>query len=192
MRATRIGPTGSRRFELTPSEALRLFDLLVDWQPRQEILDLDRYNVGIERAAGDAFASAVLPFVDLSSLGVERVEKYLAIAEGGTLRSAVIGLPELVRIDPSRENRAIEVIYGSILGSQAEAVEYGLLAIEAWRTLSGTGAIAKVPQRLKQAVLTTVIGARGKGLHLGLYIASRFLDDVRFATTMISTRWQTH
>jgi len=42
--ATRARSDGSRAFELTSDEALKLFDLILVWQPRPVTIDLDRHN----------------------------------------------------------------------------------------------------------------------------------------------------
>jgi hypothetical protein len=175
--ATQIRSGGTRLFELTSDEALRLFDKVENWQPRTTLIDLERYNFKMKRLVGAAIADAILPFVDLNSLGRERLERLFSMVEAGTVSSAVVSLPEAVRLDRSSENKAIKLIQRSALGLDTETAIHGLQAIGRWRRLSKAGVIGKVPQQLIQAVMTTVVGARGPGLYVALDIASKFVGD---------------
>lgn len=178
--ATRIRKDGSRAFELTADEAIRLFDLIVAWQPISGDIDLFGSNANAEGINGAALAEGVLPFVDLTSLGNERVQKLLNTIEKGLLNSAVISLPQIVRLDQSYERTAAELTYKAAFARQAGLQTYGLRAINLWRLLSTTGVVGKVPQKLRQAVLAIVTSARDPGLFNALAIATRFVGDGEF------------
>jgi tetratricopeptide (TPR) repeat protein len=175
--ATRVGESGSRVFDLSTSEALSLFDRLAGWVPRDLPFELDGYDSGMKDTIGPALADAVLPFVDLNSLGKDRLERLVAMAEGGVVHSVVAAFPEIVRLNVSWAGKVTELIQRSALGLDTEAVIAGLSAIERWRLLSNAGVLGEVPPQLKRAVVTTVVTSRSSGLHVALDIASRFVSD---------------
>jgi hypothetical protein len=175
--ATAVGESGSRAFVLTTAEALRLFDLIIGWQPRNAGMDLDGYDGDMRRTIGPALADAILPFLDTNSLGKDRVERLLGVIEMRNVGSAVVSLPATVRLDQSREGVAIELIRRSALETQGEAAIHGLVAIERWRLLASAGVLRKLPQQLKQAVITIVVSARSFGLYAALDIASKLVSD---------------
>ncbi len=175
--ATRARSDGSRAFELTSDEALKLFDLILAWQPRPVTIDLDRYNDKMTDVFGPALAESILPVVNLKHLGQERINKLFNRVEAGTLNSALIALADFVRLDGSRENKAVQLLHRAIFSRERDAVVYGLSGIERWRLLSGKGTVGKVPQRLKQAAITIAAEAREPWLSSALYLAGKFVED---------------
>jgi hypothetical protein len=175
--ATRPRSDGSKAFQLTSTEAVKLFDLILAWQPRPVTIDLDRYNDKMMDVFGPALAESILSVVDLNGLGKDRIEKLLNRVEAGTLNSALIALAEIVRLEGSRENKAVELLHRAIVSREQNAVVYSLSGIERWRLLSGKGSVGKVPQRLKQATITIAAGAREPWLSSALYVAGKFVED---------------
>jgi hypothetical protein len=193
---SRSGGSGPREFELSASEALGLFDRLTAWVPRDPPFELDGYDSGMKDKIGPALADAVLPFLDLDSLGMEGANRLLAMTEAGVVRSVVVALPEIVRLDASKEGKIIELIQRSFLGLQTEQAIHGLVAIERWRLLADAAALRRVPPQLKQAVVTAVVTARSPGLHTALDIACRFMgnselgeDDRRALADALGRLW---
>jgi tetratricopeptide (TPR) repeat protein len=175
--ATRARSDGSKAFELTSDEALKLFDLILAWQPRPVTIDLDRYNDKMTDAFGPALAESILPVVGLKHLGQDRIEKLFNRVEVGTLNSALIALADIVRLEGSRENKAVELLHRAIFSRERNAVVYSLSGIERWRLLSRKGSVGKVPRRLKQAAITIAAGAREPWLSSALYLAGKFVED---------------
>lgn len=175
--ASRMKSDGSRAFELTRDEALRLFDLFLGWQPRPVAIDLDHYNAKMTDLFGRMLVEAILPVVDLKSLGQDRIDKLFNRVEAGILTSGVIALADIVRLDPSRENRAIELIYRSAFSRERDTVVFGLSAIDRWRILSKRESLGKMPQQLRQTTMTLVTGAREPWLSSALYLAGKLLED---------------
>jgi tetratricopeptide (TPR) repeat protein len=175
--ASRKKSDGSRAFELTRDEALRLFDLVLDWKPRPVAIDLDRSNAKMADLFGRVLVEAILPVVDLNSLGQDRIDKLFHKVEAGPLNSGVIALADIVRLDPSRENRAIELIYRSAFNRDRDTVIFGLRAIDRWRILSKGESHGQMPQQLRQTTMTLVTGAREPWLSSALYLAGKLLED---------------
>jgi hypothetical protein len=175
--ATRARSDGSRAFELTSDEALKLFDLILVWQPRPVTIDLDRHNAKMTDVFGLALAESIFPVVDLKHLGQDRIEKLFNRVEAGTLNSALIALADIVRLDGSRENRAVELLHRAIFSRERDAVVYSLSGINRWRIRSREGSLGKIPQRLKQAAITLAVGAREPWLSSALYLAGKFVED---------------
>ena len=71
---------------------------------------------------GRVLVEAILPVVDLNSLGQDRIDKLFHKVEAGPLNSGVIALADIVRLDPSRENRAIDLIYRSAFNRDRDTV----------------------------------------------------------------------
>jgi tetratricopeptide (TPR) repeat protein len=175
--ATRARNDGSRAFELTSDEALKLFDLILAWQPRPVTIDLDHYNDKMIEVFGPALSEAILPVLDLKHLGQERIDKLFNRVEAGTLNSVLVALADVVRMDGSREIKAIELLHRGIFSRERDAVVYSLSGIDRWRLLSGKGRIGKVPQRLKQAAITIAAGAREPWLSSALYVAGKLVEN---------------
>ena len=175
--ACRLKSDGSRAFELTSDEALRLFDLILGWQPRPVAIDLDRYNAKMTDIFGSVLVEAILPVVDLKSLGQDRIDKLFARVDAGTLNSGVVALADIVRLQRSRKDKSIDLIHRSAFSRERDTVVYGLSAIDRWRVLSKSGSLGKVPQRLRQTAITIVTGARELWLSTALYLAGEFLKD---------------
>lgn len=175
--AAAIKPDGSRAFVLTTAEAVRLFDLIVGWQaPPLGMIGFNESNM--QQSFGNALTYAVMPFVELDTLGSERIERLLRKNEKGTIADyIVVSLPHIVRLDRAREKRVIEQILKAVFSRRAEAVVSGLVAIERWRLLSRTGALHKVPQQLKEAAITIVVAARDAWLSSALNLVSKFAED---------------
>jgi len=110
-------------------------------------------------------------------LGQERIDKLFNRVEAGTLNSALIALADFVRLDRSRENKAVELLHRAVFSRERDAVVYGLSGIERWRLFSGKGSVGKVPQRLKQAAITIAAEAREPWLSSALYVAGKFVED---------------
>lgn len=175
--ATRRRSNGFRPFQLTTEEALRLFRLILDWQPRPVAIDLDQYNSKMTEILGRALIEAVLPFVDLKSLGEERIEELFNKVEAGTLTFAVIALPDIIALNSSLQNRCIEIIHRAGFSRQRDVVFYALSAVDRWRLLSKEGTIPTVPQRLTHTVIATVAGTQEGWLSSALYVAGKLLED---------------
>jgi hypothetical protein len=101
---------GSRTFALTPHEAIKLFDLIIGWQPPGfGVIDFDGSTM--REFLGRALADEVLPLVDLETLGSERIERLLAKNEKGrTADFIIVSIPHIVRLDRARRKEAIEQI----------------------------------------------------------------------------------
>jgi hypothetical protein len=126
---------------------------------------------------GLALAESIFPVVDLKHLGQDRIEKLFNRVEAGTLNSALIALADIVRLDGSRENRAVELLHRAIFSRERDAVVYSLSGINRWRIRSREGSLGKIPQRLKQAAITLAVGAREPWLSSALYLAGKFVED---------------
>ena len=122
-----------------------MFDLIVGWQaPPLGMIGFNESNM--QQSFGNALTYAVMPFVELDTLGSERIERLLRRTKRGTIADyIVVSLPHIVRLDRAREKRVIEQILKAVFSRRAEAVVSGLVAIERWRLLSRTGALHKVP-----------------------------------------------
>jgi hypothetical protein len=175
--ATRARIDGSRAFALTSDEALKLFDRILAWEPRAVTIDLDRYNDKTMNLVGAALAESILPAVDLKQEGKDRIEKLFSRIEAGTLNSALIALPDIVRLEGSRENKAVELLHRAIISRERHNVVYSLSGIDRWRILAKRGSVGKVPERLKQAAITIAAGASEPWLSSVLYLAGRFVED---------------
>jgi tetratricopeptide (TPR) repeat protein len=175
--ATRKRNDGSRAFQLTSEEALKLLDLILDWQPRAVPIDLDRYNDKMMSVFGPALAESIFPAVDSEQLGQERMEKLFGRIEARPLDSAVIALPDIVRLDISRQNKAVELLHRAIVSGERNAVFYGLSGIDRWRLLSKKNGLAKVPPRLRQAAIALAAGAREPWLSSVLHLMGKFVED---------------
>jgi hypothetical protein len=175
--ASRIRGDGSQRFQLTSDEALQFFDVTLAWQPRAVSIDLDRYNERMMDALGVALAESILPVLDSKQVGQERIRKLLDRIEGRTLDTGLVALPQILRLDASRQSRAIELIHRAIVSGEQNAVSYGLGAIERWRLLSTNGGLEKVPQRLRQAVIGLAVSSRAPWLSSVLYLVGKLVAD---------------
>ncbi len=175
--ATAIKSDGSRVFALTPDEATRLFDLAMAWHPA--VLGVIAFNESkMKNLLGRALADAVLPFIKLETFGSERIERLLTKNETGRVAGyVVVSLPHIVRLDRAQEKRVVEQILKAVFSRKAETVVPGLAAIQLWHLLSRSGALDKVPQPLKQAVITIVVAARDPWLSSALRLAGEFAED---------------
>jgi hypothetical protein len=176
-RATRLRTDGSRGFELDSDEAVKLFDILSVWTPDKSV----KWIMGGDEKLGEviarALAWAVLPFITPGALGNERAERLLTAIENGPLNTAVLSLPQIVRLQRSYENRAIELIRKAVLDREETPVGYGLGAIHDWHRLSADGVLAAIPQKLRQAVVTKVASAREPRLFDALSVAAELVGD---------------
>ncbi len=174
--ATQAKPDGPRVFALTPEEAIRLFDLIVAWQPPHSgVIGFNGSRMAELRSI--VLADAVLPFVDLGTLGPERLQKLLTKNESERVADyVVVSLPQIFRLDPSLENTVVDEIQ-AVSTRKAETVVSGLAAIQRWRLLSLSGALVKVPEPLKRAVMTIVVAARDAWLASALSLVAEFAAD---------------
>jgi hypothetical protein len=168
---------GSRAFALTPHEAIKLFDLIVGWQSSAfGVIGFDGSRM--KEFLGRALADAVLPLVELETLGSERIDRLLDKNEKGrTADYMIVSLPHIVRLDRAREKKVVEQILKAASSRQAETVVSGLVAIQRWRLLSQSGALDKVPPELRQMVVTIVAAARDAWLSSALNLAGEFAED---------------
>ena len=177
--ATRKRADGSRAFELTKIEALRLFRLILDWRPRQVPLDVDQYNRRMGHILGRALINAVLPFVTEADLEPERIEEFWRKIEAHTLNWALVALPDLLRITPLRQNEAIEVIRRACFSSERDSVEQGLCAIDRWRILAAEGE-GQLPAQITDIPSALATRTREPSLSSALYVATKLIEGGKF------------
>jgi hypothetical protein len=179
--ASRVRQDGSRRFELTSGEALRLHDILSAWKPDTSVQWFIGGDAKLPDVIARALAWAVLPLVPPGGLGAERAERLLAAIENGRLKTALLSLPQIVRVEKSYEDRAVNLIRKAVLERDETSVAYGLGAIHDWHRLSSEGALPAFPRKLREAVITKVAGAREPRLFNALGIAAELVGDAELS-----------
>lgn len=175
--ACRLKKDGSRAFELTTEEALKFFDLIMAWQPRPVQVDLDGYNGKVSQHFGAVLVEAILPVVDMKSLGSQRIDTLFNRGEMGTLHSGLLALPDIVRLDQRRKSKAVDLIRRSIFTHERDTVVYALSAIDRWRSLSKLGSVGKLPRDLRQAVIAVVTNTSEPWLSSALHLSGKLLAD---------------
>jgi hypothetical protein len=172
---------GSRRtIALSTGEALTVLDAILAWKPKEVQLDLghiERRNRGIARWVGPALVDAILPVLDLQAIGTQRLDSLYQFIESGCASSAVMALPEMLRIDTERTAEAIKLIHRAILSSEPDVTYAGFAAIARWKER-----LRSLPGELTQAVVVVATTRREPGLvhaldALAKYVSERSLSD---------------
>jgi hypothetical protein len=175
--ATHEGKSHHNRFELTAEEALRLFRIILDWQPRPSPIDLDHYNDWVNRHLGLALINAVMPALPNDGVTAELTEELLTRLDKGSLASPLIALPDVVRTKPAVEETAVTLIHRACFSNVPDDVMYGLGAIDRWRILKNKGSVSQLPRRVTEIGIAVASWAREPWLSSALSPAQRLLVD---------------
>lgn len=175
--ATQARPDGSRYKLFEPSEALSWLEKFVDWQPEEApLIDLNRVceeNKHGLRSLGLAIADAILPLFGPDELPPELVGRIFD-RENDTL-SIVLAYPEIVRLSPSKEKRAIQGIIRAMFSHENGAAWAGFNALFRWLQRSQTDETVNIPRRLIDVTISVVETRREPGLVHALNLAGHLL-----------------
>ena len=176
--ATHARPDGTRYELYEHSEALTWLEKFVDWRPAAAP-SIDLGQIGPEnelgvRSLGSAIANAVLPLLSPGELSSALANRLFA-RENDTL-SIVLAYPELVRLIPSEEDRAIKGIIRAMVSRKNSAAWAGFNALFRWLRSSQANAVTKVPRKLIEATVSIVETRREPGLVHALNMAGHLLQ----------------
>jgi hypothetical protein len=179
--ATRRQRDGSRALTLTREEALGRLRGILDWRPSKEP-GVDLGNIrGLNRlarqAVGAALADAVFPFLDSVDVTSAIIDECVSLIDAGVAPSATQAVPELVRIQPSFNDRATAVILRMMFSHDKEKCSAGLHAVYRWVAMSKERVLPEVPRRFVDSVLYMIEARRQPGLLLALKISQKLLDS---------------
>jgi len=173
------GRTGSTRFQLYDhSEALSWLEKFLNWRPAPTP-SIDFEQVGTEnelgvRSLGTAIANAILPLLSPNDVSSELAERVFA-RENDSL-SIVQAYPELLRLIPSEEDRAIKGIIRAMVTRQNSTAWAGFNALFRWLRSSQTSVIPRVPRRLIETTVSVVETRREPGLVHALNMAGHLFQ----------------
>jgi hypothetical protein len=168
----------------TKEEAIARIEPLISRVPRQiPVFDLGRVGIDEERereALGPVLANAVLPELEVGDLGGEVVTRILEMQS--TNGSVVIAFPEIARIAPEFEARAVSGILRAITGAEDNGCGLGFSAIRRWVQFSKDQRLPPLPRHLLDGVISVVLTRREPGLVAALRLCCLLIREKLLAS----------
>jgi hypothetical protein len=176
--ATHRRSDGSRLIVYTATEAIEKLRAVLDWRPAEpRTFDLGATiteNRACQRAIGGVVADALLPVLRPGDLSQDLVYQVFDFEAYGF--SIVQAYPELLRLFPASEERAITGILRAMVGRESDEAWAGFNALYRWMRLHKEGALPPVPKRLLDSVVSVVETRREPGLLHALNLSSHLLN----------------
>lgn len=138
---------GGAYFKLTPEEATRCLDAALRFFPKPPVQRREFFGDRDQTSSylGAALAVGILPMLDESLIGPDRLERLLSLIKSGNTPSAVQAWPQVVRLEPRHEEDATTAVVQALLSSEIERVQPGLWAVERWRVMARAGGLEPLP-----------------------------------------------
>jgi tetratricopeptide (TPR) repeat protein len=176
--ATALQLDGTRYAMFIAREALERLDRFLAWKPQPEP-PFDFGQTAVEnslglRALGAVIADAILPVLtpeDVASDLADRIFK-----RGQDTVSVIQAYPELVRLFPAEEDRAVKSIIGAMLSRDSDDAWVGFNALYRWLPGAEHRHFAPVPQRLIEITLLATEARREPGLLHALNLTRHLVD----------------
>lgn len=165
---------------LTPDEAIRCLDAILSLQVPPPLQRVDDFGNATSAWAnvGAAVAVGILPVLDPATVGAERLDRLSALLESRALPSTAHAWPEMVRLDPSRQDQAVTAIVVDLLSGGDERVHAALRAVECWRTIGASIELAPSPPGIVLRSLVALVATRKfPGLPAALRLATNCCRD---------------
>jgi hypothetical protein len=169
------------RFQLFDStEALDKLYRLLEWRPKPEPpLDLGQMateNKLARQALGAAIADAILPALRADDLTAELAQRIFSLE--AIIPTVVQSYPELLRLRPSEEERAVQGILRAMVSHDTGSAWSGFNALYRWIRSMQLGALSPIPRRLVESTISIIETRREPGLLHALNIARLLVDGL--------------
>jgi hypothetical protein len=182
--ATELRPDGTRWQMYDSHEALGKLNRLLNWRPKPvpqlDLNQIARENKICLQALAAAIADAVLSVLRPGELTVEMAERILSPEADSP--SICRAYPEIVRLLPSEEDRAVNGIIKAMIRRDSDEAWSGFNALYRWLRGAQRGDLLAVPRRLIEITLSVTETRREPGLLHALDLA-RHLTDAGMLTT---------
>jgi hypothetical protein len=170
------------RLVLDAGEAIRCLDAILDAplpKPENQV-DFFRNFAAASWSPhlGAALAVGILPPLDIATVGVERLDRLVALIESQVFPSATQAWPQIIRLAPASYDRAVTAIVTGLLSSDDERVNAALWAAERWRSEANIApALPVVPRVIIRSLASIVATRKSNGLLGALRLVANCCRD---------------
>lgn len=195
-RAKTIDKDGLQRSFLTAERAQAIFKDILEWQPREQrphdFGASHQENALFKKAAGAALADAVLPALSAATLDQQTVDRIFALVEERVIPTVAQALPELTKMLPCIEARAVRAILRAMMSIDSDSSWAGFNALLRWMKMNQMGILPTIPRRLLDSVVSVIEMRREPALLHALTLAPQLLkmnvlthdDEERLASAL--------